>query len=311
MIKERKTEQARDNQSEAIGDARQEELKRMLISRQRELRNELHSRIRSVRTEGSEQNRGLNPDDISDITVQDDLQFALIELKAETAKKIDVALRRLEQGTYGLCLECGDEIAQSRLRALPFAARCKECEEAIETSQERARAQARRASSPLLATLGLVIAFAFAATAASAQTPAANTTQPSGDPGRSAAAMAQEASNPFASSWALQLQQNNNWTEMPFGDDHTRVQSNYVFQPLISLRLTEKQGLIIRPDGADRELRPAYRSERAERSDRRIRRHRSRICAAASAPRRPTHGRPQARRSSSRRHRRICSASGP
>ena len=59
--------------------------------------------------------------------------------------------------------------------------------------------------------------------------------------------MAQEASNPFASSWALQLQQNNNWTEMPRGDDHTRVQSNLMFQPLISLRLTEKQGLIIRP----------------------------------------------------------------
>ena len=59
--------------------------------------------------------------------------------------------------------------------------------------------------------------------------------------------MAQQASNPFASSWALQLQQNNNWTEMPGGDDHTRVQSNLLFQPLISLRLTEKQGLIVRP----------------------------------------------------------------
>ena len=217
----------------------------MLMSRQRELRNELHGRIRSVRTEGSERNRGLDPDDTSDITVQDDLQFALIELKAEMAKKIDVALRRLEEGTYGLCLECGDEIAESRLRALPFAARCKECEEAIEMSQERDRAQARRASSPLLATFGLVIAFAFAATAAFAQTPAANTTQPSGDAGRSAAAMAQEASNPFASSWALQLQQNNNWAEVPFGDD--RVQSNLQFQPLLSMRLTEKQGLIIRP----------------------------------------------------------------
>jgi hypothetical protein len=45
----------------------------------------------------------------------------------------------------------------------------------------------------------------------------------------------------------MQLQQNNNWTEMPFGDDHTRVQSNLLFQPLISLRLTEKQGLIVRP----------------------------------------------------------------
>ena len=95
--------------------------------------------------------------------------------------------------------------------------------------------------------LGLVLAFACVAKAGLAQTPATNTAQPSGDQDQSAAAMAQEASNPFASSWALQLQQNNNWREMPRGDDHTRVQSNLVFQPLINLRLTEKQGLIIRP----------------------------------------------------------------
>ena len=95
--------------------------------------------------------------------------------------------------------------------------------------------------------LGLVLAFACVANAGFAQTQATTTngTQTSGD--QSAAAMAQQASNPFASSWALQLQQNNNWTEMPRGDDHTRVQSNLLFQPLMSLRLTEKQGLIIRP----------------------------------------------------------------
>ena len=34
---------------------------------------------------------------------------------------------------------------------------------------------------------------------------------------------------------------------MPRGDDHTRVQSNCRFQPLLNVRLTEKQGLIIRP----------------------------------------------------------------
>ena len=97
--------------------------------------------------------------------------------------------------------------------------------------------------------LGLALAFACVGNAGFAQTPAttSNGTQTSGNEGQSAAAMAQQASNPFASSWALQLQQNNNWTEMPRGDDHTRVQSNLMFQPLISLRLTEKQGLIIRP----------------------------------------------------------------
>ena len=74
-----------------------------------------------------------------------------------------------------------------------------------------------------------------------------NGTQTSGKEGQSAAALAQEASNPFASSWALQLQQNNNWAEMPRGDDRHRVQSNLQFQPLLNVRLTEKQGLIIRP----------------------------------------------------------------
>ncbi len=95
--------------------------------------------------------------------------------------------------------------------------------------------------------LGVALAVACAARPALAQTQATTThaTQPSGGQDQSTAAMAQEASNPFGSSWALQLLQNNNWTEMPGGDD--RVQSNLQFQPLLSVRLTEKQGLIIRP----------------------------------------------------------------
>ena len=46
-------------------------------------------------------------------------------------------------------VECGDAIAAPRLRALPFAVRCKACEEDIEMAQQRARAQARGAASPL------------------------------------------------------------------------------------------------------------------------------------------------------------------
>jgi hypothetical protein len=97
--------------------------------------------------------------------------------------------------------------------------------------------------------LGVALVVACAANSALAQPPAAttNATQPPGGQDQSAAALAQEASNPFATSWLMQLQQNNNWVEMPGGDDHTRVQSNLMFQPLMSLRLTEKQGLIIRP----------------------------------------------------------------
>jgi Putative MetA-pathway of phenol degradation len=91
---------------------------------------------------------------------------------------------------------------------------------------------------------GLVLALACAVTPALAQSQPANAPRPSGD--QSASALAQEATNPFSTSWLLQMQQNNNWVEMPLGEG-TRVQSNLLFQPLMSLRLTEKWGLYMRP----------------------------------------------------------------
>jgi len=42
---------------------------------------------------------------------------------------IDAALARIKQGTYGICTACGDNIAEKRLNALPFAEQCIECAE--------------------------------------------------------------------------------------------------------------------------------------------------------------------------------------
>jgi DnaK suppressor protein len=128
---------------------RYDALKQMLISRQRELLEQLRGRMRSVRDEAPLQDRTVpNPGD-AEVVAQTDLELALIQMKAETANKIDEALVRLEEGRYGLCFECGERIAESRLRALPFAVRCKDCEEAIETEQQRDRVRARRVSSAL------------------------------------------------------------------------------------------------------------------------------------------------------------------
>jgi DnaK suppressor protein len=92
----------------------------------------------------------LDQGESSDVDIQEDIEFALIQMKAETVHKIDEALRRLNDDTYGICFECGDEITERRLRALPFAVRCKDCEEVRETVEHRARIAARRSSSPLL-----------------------------------------------------------------------------------------------------------------------------------------------------------------
>ena len=71
-------------------------------------------------------------------------------MNPQTLNKVNEALRRLDEGTYGNCFECGDEIAEARLRALPFAVRCKDCEEARETAEQRERLLARRSGSAAL-----------------------------------------------------------------------------------------------------------------------------------------------------------------
>ena len=137
-------------EAEAPIGARYEDLKRMLVERQREILNEVQGKIRDVRAEGSEKDREvLDPGETSEVDIQEDIEFALIQMKAETLNKINEALSRLEEGTYGHCFECAEEIAQPRLRALPFAVRCKDCEEAREMAQQRERIQARRGSSSL------------------------------------------------------------------------------------------------------------------------------------------------------------------
>lgn len=46
-----------------------------------------------------------------------------------TVSRIDEALKKLEYGSYGICEECGHEIDVRRLEALPFAVKCRECQE--------------------------------------------------------------------------------------------------------------------------------------------------------------------------------------
>ena len=134
--------------TEAPTGARYEELKRMLVERQREIMNEVQGKIRDVRAEGADKTHEIqDPGETSEVDIQEDIEFALIQMKAETLNKINEALARLEEGTYGHCFECGDEIAEARLRALPFAVRCKDCEEEREVAIQRERTMARRGSS--------------------------------------------------------------------------------------------------------------------------------------------------------------------
>lgn len=118
---------------------RLDDLRMVLQHRRAELADELQGRIRDVRTDGIGDRGVLDAAESSEVDIQDDIGFALIQLKAETLKKMDTALRRVAQGDYGDCVECGGEIAEARLRALPFAVRCRDCEAVRERTDRRQR----------------------------------------------------------------------------------------------------------------------------------------------------------------------------
>ena len=133
--------------------SRYSELKQMLVERRREIQAEVQGKMRGVREEGAwggKLNEVLDAVESAEADIQEDLEFALVQMKSETLNKINDALVRLEQGNYGNCFDCGEEIAEKRLRALPFAVRCKDCEEAREIAEQRQRqVAARRGSSSL------------------------------------------------------------------------------------------------------------------------------------------------------------------
>jgi DnaK suppressor protein len=127
--------------------SRYTELKRMLEERRREIQAEVQGKMRDVRAEGTwggKLNEVFDAVESSEADIQDDIEFALIQMKSETLNRINDALLRLDQGDYGNCFECGEEIAEKRLRALPFAVRCKDCEEAREVAEQRERQMAAR-----------------------------------------------------------------------------------------------------------------------------------------------------------------------
>lgn len=115
---------------------RNAELRELLEDRRREILEQVRHRIRHVRAHHGRGSLDEVRDDVesSDALMREDLDLALLQLKSETLEKIENALARLDERTYGYCFECGEEIADERLASLPFALRCTRCEEGREAA---------------------------------------------------------------------------------------------------------------------------------------------------------------------------------
>ena len=78
--------------------------------------------------------------DIATSDSQSALANRLLERKAQYVKRIDVALEKVEEGTYGECEDCGTMIAPKRLLARPMALLCVLCKEKQERNEKKEKA---------------------------------------------------------------------------------------------------------------------------------------------------------------------------
>lgn len=105
-----------------------DELRRQMTERRRtllETRDSEQGELRGLQS----QDRQIEYEEGAQIKLADDVLTTLSESARREVMQIDAALRRLDEGEYGECVDCGQEIPIERLRALPYTLRCQEDEE--------------------------------------------------------------------------------------------------------------------------------------------------------------------------------------
>ena len=109
---------------------RQERLKKILVDKKRKMWNDLREEI--FNKLGREYNKQFdNPQDLEEQSLVDmieDVGLAIADIRREELTEMDEAIRKLEDGTYGICEECGIEIYEARLKVVPLTPCCVTCQ---------------------------------------------------------------------------------------------------------------------------------------------------------------------------------------
>ena len=112
-------------------------MKAMLLKKREGLVLEIARRSKAS-TESAAQDIGDILDSVSEERTRE-LDLILTDREKRKLAQIDDAIDRIEENTYGICEECGVKIPKARLKVLPFAIYCVECQEKNEREEKYTR----------------------------------------------------------------------------------------------------------------------------------------------------------------------------
>lgn len=88
---------------------------------------------------GDLSNHSSHPADLGTDTMEREKAFLFVSQKRRRLDEIDIALQRIEAGSFGICEVCGREIPPRRLESLPSASMCVPCKEVLEKQEKKQR----------------------------------------------------------------------------------------------------------------------------------------------------------------------------
>ena len=106
-----------------------EVVRRKLLEMQQDLIRESKTEVSQILNKGDKYNGASDDGDLADVASRDSLQAASLNRHRARLRAIEEALFSIDEGTFGTCEDCGEEISAGRLNAVPFALRCVECQE--------------------------------------------------------------------------------------------------------------------------------------------------------------------------------------
>ncbi len=120
-------------------DRSQEHHRKMILEKREEVLKELNKELNERINRGFELKLSVGSDlgDLSTLSLDSDLSASLATRYSNTLKQIDQALEKVEEGSYGICEDCGEKIDNRRLKVLPFSPYCISCQKRMEKENLR------------------------------------------------------------------------------------------------------------------------------------------------------------------------------
>ena len=115
-----------------------EEMRAILLKMKKDALEEIGKAVKSGADKPSDETSGDIYDQASNERDRE-LLLLLGDREREKIRHIDEALARLEEGEYGICEDCEEEIPLGRLKAMPFARLCVKCKADLEKLQAQTK----------------------------------------------------------------------------------------------------------------------------------------------------------------------------